>query len=358
MPMLMRRVISEDRLDRGIWTAASPPGKATMVLVGCPCFWLWCWLVGALFASALNMNHVLTQESTKVLEVECSGPSSRNADGLHHLTGCPFKRQYSANGLTYRLKVGDFEWQPVACGAIAQSMKKGELESGSLVSFLGNTSGGILKPWIDQDARVCSFADGVSPAPIMVQKAKNDHAIGTSISILLCLGFLTWASSCTFFPDSHGMADDTVWDRCCIIGFLAVLASCFTSALKFHWGDVGMYIGLLIIAVLLFIGYSDTDSWCPSRSAEERDPSEEEPLLPHSSSHPGATPTLPSEAPTPAPGVARSEPEDDPEADGDSESRRKLGDSSGLGAALALGLLGGLLGGIILSVLLSMLLQK
>lgn len=298
-------------------------------------------MAGAVFASALNMSRVLTEQAPRVLEVPCTGAPTQSAQGLQHLTGCVFKREYSENGLTYRLKVGDFDWAPVACGAVAQQMKKGEMASGSLVSFLGNSSGGILKPWISDNARVCSFADGVSPAPLMVQKAKNDHAIGTLVALLVLFCFLTWVSTCVFFPDQGN--GDSVFNRSMVIGFLAVLASCFGSGMHYFFGTVGWFIAIVIITLLAFgVG---SPEWYQRREADPEDPTEEEPLLP-------ATQPQPTEAPVAD--VERNAPE--PVAE---EEYRPKGDMGGaeLAAAVALGLAGGLLGGILLSVLLSEILK-
>lgn len=302
-----------------------------------------------MFASALNMNRVLSDQSSRVVEVPCSGASDRSmVDALHHLTGCQFKKDFSNNSFTYRLKVGEFEWRPVACGPVGQKMKKGEMAAGALVSFLGNASGGVLKPWVSENARVCNFVEGVSPAPLMIQKAKNDHAIGTMIAMIVCYMIITYASSCVFFPDKSLDASDAALNRSFSIGLMAMVASCFVSALGYYSGDVGTFIGVLVVTLVLFVRYDP--AWFQRRQVEDEDPSEQEPLLPNSSAHP------PQPAEEPAPEPPRPQPPQ-PTVEQDA-SRPKLGGSTDLATAICLGVAGGLLLGGILTGLMVLLTQR
>lgn len=348
---MLRRVVSHDRLDRGIYTSASSGGKGYLICVGCPCFWFWFWLTGALFSAAINMNLVLSKESDRVLEVSCSGSKEPTPDALHHLTGCTFKREFSNETLSYRMTVGGFEWQPSACGAIGQRMKEGKLASGVMVSFLGNASGGLLKPWVDDKARVCSFADGVSPGILMVQKAKTDHAITSCFAILCCFFFLIWASSCAFFPDKAMDGNEAqIGGRAGLIALGAICASCFVSGMQYFFKTVGMIIAWVIVFIVLYV---DVGKLLSQQRSTERvsseDPSEETPLLPHSAAHPGSSPQVAEPSPEPAPSSTTY---GDPEPEAESTERPKLGSSGDLMMAIALGIAGGLLVGLVLSGLL------
>jgi len=356
---MLRRLVSEDRLDRGLWESSSDRQKFNM-LCGGPCFFFWCWATSLLFASMLNFNRVLSQEM--VIEVGCEGKAEVKMapDGLHHITGCKFKQEHFDG--QFHLKVGDFyiSRESKGCGATADMMRKGQLHQGTPVSFLGNASDGVLKPWIKNRARVCGFEEGPVAAPIQVMNISKAQRFGTFLAMIFVFTFLYMSSACLFFPEAD-MDRGTRCLRCMAISFIALIASCFSSTLSFYYGESGLYIGAVILSLLFYIGFSQGCLECLQKrnSADQEDPNEndeEQPLLPDSQEQ--ATPAyaaVPASADdaAPPPAVDASSTRNEPEPDSQAESgSTHQGGGKELLIAVVLGIAGGLLGGVLISLLL------
>jgi len=358
---MLKRLISEDRLDRGIYASASDCGKFKIVVCGCPCFWCWCMLTAVFVTSVINTHMVLTKQAPMVLELGCSGGAVPN-NALAHLTGCTFKDEVDEKGIRH-LRIGSLEWDPnlrhKQCGKTFEAMKKGELASGFSVSFLGNASNGVVRPWHKDEAVICDFAEGDVSAPMMIHSQKMNQNIGCVIVLLFCFSFLVSASLCLFFPDREY---DNFNDRSCTIAALALLWSCMLGIFIYLGDHVGFGIGVLLLIVGLVLGCSSdlTERLmqsCQKRSYEEEDPVEEaehEALLPSSAPQP----------PSYSEPVALARPaetlQDPGEAayDSDSERTTQSGGALMFIAAIALGITAAVVGGILLAVVLSLVTQR
>lgn len=358
---MLKRLISEDRLERGIWTSASDFGKCWIVFVGLPCFLCWSWVIGLLFVAGINLHNVIAHQSNLVLEVKCGGQSHGiPKDGLHHLTGCKFKQTVANNEVT--IHVGSFKWGPGApCGTIAEKMDKGELLQGSPLSFIGNVSDGVMKAWRKDNAVICGFMEGDVSAGVMMQDRNTEGITTTCIGMLFVLFLLSWASCCLFFPDRN--SDELTPDanrRACMITLVAAGMSCFGSVLSYMYGSTGLFIGGVIILLVLCAGCSDSFTESMRQMFEKReydiedpeDPDEERPLLVDNSapSYGEARPLPTTGQPLPPAGA---EQQQEPEGDSGESGYKQQGGGTEFLAAICLGIFAGLAGGILLSVVLS-----
>jgi len=287
-----------------------------------------------------------------VVEVPCSGKSRDiPKDGLHHLTGCDFEREHFNN--SFHLKVGSFyvTESKNGCGSIAEKMGKGQISNGALISFLGNASGGVLKPWVSTRARACNFGEGEVAAPVMIEQLKTSSVLGTCMAILFTAFPLYWAAQCLFFADLSIDVGNRFL-RALAIVMLALFMSCFSGGLTFVYGDMGYYISGAIIIFVVFIGFPE--GCLGKRSSAEEDPSEDEQaaLLPNSAEAPAYA------APAAAPASEARDEETASAAGSEPRSPRQSGGSSDFALAIALGLVAGLLGGALLSFVLATMLSR
>jgi len=269
--------------------------------VGCPCFFCWGWLFGVVFITLVNWHHVVSENGNRILEVKCTGDSIPRPDMMHHLTGCALSWNYSEDRTTIKYMIGEFTWEPGRpCGKETEKIEQGKFLAGTPLSFLGNASDGVLKPWHVNNARVCDFVEGESSAPVMLQNHKIRTTMGACILLIVCLISLAYASCCLFFPDRSSDRSD-VSSRAFVISLIASALSCLYSAFGYMYGDSGHFIALVIIFIIVWFGFDgdlkrvlgipeDSRYDHPVMSAERRaelaaqDPTEDEPLLPNSAS--------------------------------------------------------------------------
>lgn len=296
---MLRRVISRERLDEGIFTSASAEGKTCQLACGIPCFFMCNFLVGLSIFIWLQTFHALSEQSTLVVEVPCSGDSARDTSArmpnvLHHFEDCVFKKNAST------MMVGNYVWQGYdMCGHTARDMQTGALISGMRVSFIGNTSNGVLRPWMrtpagtDVPIQICDFKEAAMSASLMIEKKRYEVNWVFIQRFLFIFIMLLWSSGCAFFPDGDLTHCNDSFDsgqncRILMLAVIAAIMSCSCGALIYGLGRIGWYVFFAILVIFLAAGFSEilfekSNTCCRRLSHADATPDEEEPLMPPSS---------------------------------------------------------------------------
>jgi len=291
---MLRRVISRERLDEGLFTSASDEGKACQIVCGIPCFCMCSSLIVLSVVAWLQTFHALSDQSRLVIEIPCSGEKAKDiADSspnvLHHFEDCVFKKNAST------MMIGSFVWfGQDMCGHTGRDMQTGALVSGMRVSFLGNSSNGVLKSWGRMSSgtgvptEICDFKESTMSASLMIEKKHYEVNWVFAQRLVFTFVLLLWSSACAFFPDSDLTHCNDSFDagqnaRICILTLAAAMMSCFCGALLYGLGRVGWYVSIIVLAVCLAAGFSESlleksNSCCGRFSDANVD--EEEPLIP------------------------------------------------------------------------------
>lgn len=393
---MLKRLISSERLERGIWSSASDEGKAKIVCCGFPCFSCWAWVIGTFFIQIIELHRVLTEQSSLILEVPCSGGSIK-PDALHHVTGCKYQVEFVNQTLSRPHGVpvhtiGSFKWDGRICGSTADKLAEGKLWNGTSLSFIGNASDGVLKGWYHKETagrgvatRICDLKEGEVSAPIMIQQKRIESTWAFMILGFISLMCLSWSACCIFFPDDSEavspIGDGKVMYRAFLLGTVAAIMSCIGSLFGYMWGNVGYAVGVVVIALMLIAGFDDgflprLQQCCEKRRSDEQNQAEEDeqqPLLPSSAAPtPTATPAAtfqpfsglpervsdePPTAEAPPDAGARNDPElerdsavSGSEVFGKQEKEQVL-------AGICLGLTAGILGGILFTIVMAFIVE-